>query len=105
MKTILLTFTLSLIAVGGAIAAATVVLDVEKENGELKVLHDRTQAGFIERGVKNYGRVRYTAEPGTYTVTGTNPGCPVVVQSAAFEEGKSYNLVLTKDCKIKKVAF
>ena len=104
MKTLFLTVGLSVMAISGVMASAIVTLDVERENGELKIVHDITQAGFIERGLKNnYGRVKYFAEPGPYTMTGTTPDCPVVTQSVSFEEGKDYTLRLTEDCRIESL--
>lgn len=100
MKTLLLAFTVSFLLTGAAFASAFVGLRVQKEGGELQLINNATKAGFIERGGKNYWKVAYVAEPGTYTLTGTNPGCPVLTQSVSFEEGKSYELVLTKDCRI-----
>jgi hypothetical protein len=87
------------------LASASVTVAVEKEAGEIKAINDRTKAGFIEYGGKNHWSVTHTLEPGRYTMTGKNPGCPIVVQSAAFEEGKAYNIVLTEDCKIKSVTY
>lgn len=100
MKTISLISLLSFLTTSAAFAAATVEMRVKKDGGELQVINNRTKAGFIERGGKNYGTVKYMAEPGTYTVTGKNPGCPPVVQSASFEEETPYTIVFTEDCKI-----
>lgn len=105
MKTLLLTSTLFLLTIGGALASASVALVVQKEGGELQLINDRTKAGFIERGGKNYGSVKYMADPGSYTMTGTQPGCSVVTQPAAFEEAKSYTITLTEDCRIENVSF
>lgn len=104
MKTLLLTTGLSLMVASEVMASATVRLDVEKEGGELKIIHNQTQAGFMERGLKNVsGRVKYFAEPGPYTMTGTTPDCPVVTQSVTFEEGKDYTFRLTEDCRIESL--
>lgn len=105
MKTALLMSTLSFLVMNEGFASATVELKVHQENGELKVVNDKTKAGFIEYGGKNYWIVKYSADPGVYTVTGKNPKCPPVVQSSTFEEGKSYHLILTKDCRIENVIF
>ena len=101
MKKLLLIISVSILATENAFSAAFVELHVEKENGELKLVNDTTKTGFIERGGKNYGRVKYLADPGTYTITGSNPGSVPVVQPASFEDGKSYALVLTRDNQVK----
>jgi hypothetical protein len=105
MKKLLLAFTTSCLLTGAAFAAAFVGLRVQKEGGELQLINNATKAGFTERGGKNYWKVTYIAEPGPYTLIGTNPRCSVVTQSASFEEGKSYELVLTKDCRIESLTF
>lgn len=105
MKILLLTFPLSFLLMGEALASASVGLQVQEENGELEVINNKTKAGFMQRGGKNYWKVTYFAEPGTYTVTGKSPGCPAVIQSASFEDAQPYVLVLTKDCRIENSTF
>jgi len=85
-------------------ASATARLIVKKNGGELKIVNNQTKTGIIERGGKNYWNVTYAADPGKYTITGKNPGCPDVVLSASFEEGKAYTVTFTEDCKIKQSA-
>lgn len=100
MKTLLLTSVFSLFAMAEANASAFVGFQVQKEGGELEIIHKKTKAAFIERGGKNYWHSTYRAEPGAYTIIGKNPGRPAVAQSASFDEGKSYHLVLTAEGKI-----
>lgn len=103
MKKNLLIFLCSLLILEHGFAAAPVGLHVEQNGGELHLINSRTQTGFIERGGQNYWTATYMAEPGTYTVTGISPGCPTLTQSAFFEEGKPYRIVLTKDCRMRQV--
>lgn len=101
MKKILLTISLSLMSFGNAFASAPVEMRVEKNGGQLKIINNRNQTGFIEYGGgKNAWSVKYMADPGTHTITGEGPGCSTVTQTAFFEEGKTYRLVLTDDCRI-----
>lgn len=105
MRTALLMSTLYLIIMNEGFSSATVGLRVHQKNGELQVINNQTKAGFIQYGGKDYWKVKYSAAPGIYTVTGKNPGCPPVVQSATFEEGQSYSMELTEDCRVKHVTF
>ena len=102
MKKTLLTFSLFLLTTASAFASATVVLEAENDGAELQAMNDQTSAGFIGHGGEYLWKVKYVAEPGTYTITGKTPGCPTVVESASFENEKSYLMVLTEDCRIER---
>jgi hypothetical protein len=83
-----------------AFASATVVLEAENARAELQAMNPLTSTGFIGHGGEYLWKVKYVAEPGTYTLTGTTPGCPPVVETVSFEEGGSYSMMLTEDCRI-----
>lgn len=102
MRILLLTFVFSCFVTTASFASASVGLEVEMADGELEIINKATKTGFLHRGGKNYWAVVYTAKPGAYTIIGRNPGCSPVVQSASFEEGKAYGLILTKECTIKR---
>lgn len=102
MKKILLFLSLSLLATGSAFASATVVLEAENHGAELQAMNNQTSAGFIGHGGEYLWKVKYVAEPGAYTITGKTPGCPTIVESASFENEKSYRMVLTEDCRIER---
>lgn len=104
MKKILLRLTLSLFVTSGAFASATLVLEAENDGAELQAMNDQTSAGFIGHGGEYLWNVKYVAEPGTYTITGKTPGCPTIVESASFENEKSYRMLLTEDCRIERSA-
>lgn len=86
---------------GTVYGSAKIAMQVQPLGGELTLINEKTKAGFIERGEKNFWKTTYFAEPGIYLIEGRAKGCPLVTQSSSFEEGKAYNLTLTKDCKIK----
>jgi hypothetical protein len=100
----LLTLLVSVALIEQALASATVVLEAENDRAELQAMNPLTSTGFIGHGGKYLWKVKYVAEPGTYTLRGTTPGCPPVVESASFEEGQSYHMTLTEDCRIESVS-
>lgn len=102
MKNILLNLTFFLLISSNAFASATVILEAENAKAELQALNKQTSTGFIGHGGKYLGEVKYVAEPGTYTLTGKTPGCPTIVETASFENEKSYRLVLTENCRIER---
>lgn len=98
----LISFVFSMFLIEGAFASATVVLEAENDRAELQAMNPHTSAGFIGHGGKYPWKVKYVAEPGAYTLTGKSPGCPLVVEPASFEEGQSYHMMLTEDCRIER---
>lgn len=102
MKKILLILSFSLVATTSAFASATVILEAENAKAALQAINNQTSAGFIGYGGKYTWKTQYVAEPGTYTLTGKSPGCPKVVESASFENGQTYHMILREDCRIER---